>query len=296
MIRFEIRGIRFSMPLLALLAPLLAARLGMQAEIIPLLLALGVHETAHLAAACIAGIKITEVRILPFGGSMRMENPYHLTSARLIFVALAGPCANFLLILLISAAAQWAIIRDIHARNLLYPNILLCLFNMMPALPLDGGRILVALLSIFLGEEKALRPGIYCGRALAVLLAAAMLAGGIWKGIWNISFLFAAIFIIISERDEQRALSSSKMHRICEAMDGFDMRQTRIYQIDGKRSASQALKLLKPNENTWFIITKSGCPHSLLDSRSLIQHMIDHPAGDQPLISLSGYRLCAFEK
>ena len=167
---------------------------------------------------------------------------------------------------------------------------------MLPALPLDGGRILVALLTGILGEEKALRTGIICGRVLSFLLCGAMLAGGILNGIWNISFLFAAIFIIISEKDEKRALSSSKMLRIREAMDGLDMRQTRIYQIDGTHEASQALKLLKPNENAWFIITKSGCPHSLLDSRSLIQHMIDHPEENQPLISLPGYRLCAFEE
>lgn len=86
MIRFDIRGIRFSMPLLTLLIPLLAMKLGMQGDILPLLIALWIHESAHLIAACIARIGIAEIRIMPFGGSMRMENPYHVNPARLIFV------------------------------------------------------------------------------------------------------------------------------------------------------------------------------------------------------------------
>jgi len=279
------------LPLLTLLAPALAIRLGMRTDICFLMLSLGIHEAAHLFTALLLGIHISEIRILPFGGSMRIENPYHISSWKLSLIALAGPFANFMMVLLVSSAAHWNILSFNTARAFLAPNIILCLFNLLPALPLDGGRCMVALLSQIINEEKALLVGIYCGRCLAFLLTTAMVAGGFIKGVWNISFLFTAVFILASERDEKSALAASRFRRVREALDGFDMKPARLYQIDASRSAAQALNLIRPNENAWFIITKSGCPHSLLDSRSILQHIMDGFSQDSALETLPAYNL-----
>lgn len=295
MIRFEIRGVRFAVPLLSLLAPVLALKLGMRGNIFALLLAVGIHETAHLLAARLLRVDIKEVRILPFGGSMRMENPYRSPACRIALTALAGPAANLLTLLIVSSCAQWRLISFEVALNMARPNIIIFLFNLLPALPLDGGRILVALLTRFTGEKRALLAGIWCGRMLSLLMALAMILGGIKSGIWNISLIFAAVFILSSERNEKSALQAARMMRMQDAMEGFDMREARFYEIDASHSAGQALSLLKPRENAWFVLTKSGRPHALLDSRSILRRMTEYPAEEICLGSIPSFRLCPVE-
>lgn len=292
MIRFDFRGVRFTVPLLSLLAPLLAIKLGLKGSLYAVFIALGIHETAHLIAAFILRVNISEVRILPFGGSMRMENPYHIRTYKLALVSAAGPLANFMMLLLISACAQWNLLQFDTAKELLMPNVVLFLFNLLPALPLDGGRIMVAALTPLFGDKRALQAGLWCGRILSMLLLFAMVYGGIYSGRWNISFAFAAIFIVASEKDEKRALDASKLLRLSEAMSGIDMCPAKVYQIESTRSASEALSLLRPKENAWFAITKSGRPHSLLDSRSIMEYAIDHSGEDAKLESIPSFRLC----
>lgn len=283
MIRFKIRGVYFRMPLMTLLTPLLATRLGISGDVLALLFALGMHETAHLAAAFLLRVNVTDIRILPFGASMRMENPYHLPRLKLALIAISGPAANLFLLLLFSSLAQWNLLSHWMAKRLLAPNLALLIFNLLPALPLDGGRILCALLSRFMEERRALIIGIFCGRALALLLISAMIFGGIKRGVWNISFLFAAIFIITSERDEKKALTESRLMRMQGALDGFDMQAARLFQIEDTHSALEALSLIRPKENAYFILTHGGAPIGLVDCACVLRHMLTHDDVETPL-------------
>ena len=258
----------------------------MRASFVSLLLALGVHEAAHLLAAAVFKVEISEISLMPFGGSAKIENPYHLSKLKLIGVAAAGPISNILIILLVSSAAYWEWIGFDAALRLIEPNIVLFLFNLIPALPLDGGRIMTAALSAFIGENNAFRAGILCGRCLAALLIALMICGGIRNHVWNLSFLLAAVFIITSERNERRALDISRARRIQEGLRGFDMRPARLYHIDGSHSAAQALSLMRPRENAWFVIMDDGMPVQLLDSRTLLARASD---GDSAASKLSDY-------
>lgn len=284
---------RFTLPWLTLIAPLLAVRLGMRADLGALMLSLGVHEAAHLCAAWLLKVNISEIRLMPFGGSARMENPYHLPPLRLMAVAAAGPAANFLMMMLVSSAANWKLIHFETARSLLEPNLVLFLFNLLPALPLDGGRIMTAVAAHILDENRAVRAGIACGRALAALLIAAMVLGGLRRQVWNLSFLLAAVFILSSERDEKRALGLSKALRIQESLGDFDMRPARLYQLDGRHSAAQALSLLRPKESAWFIVTEGGVARQLLDGRMLVRSIAEGAPSETVLSDFDGLRLCA---
>jgi len=291
LIRFEIRGVRFVLPLLTIFAPILALHLGMRASIGSLLLALGAHEASHLLIAAVLKVEISEISLMPFGGSAKIGNPYHLPKLKMIGVAAAGPASNLLIVLLVSSDAYWEWIAFDAALRLIEPNIVLFLFNLIPALPLDGGRIMTAALSAFIGESRALRTGILCGRCLAALLIALMICGGIRSRVWNLSFLLAAVFIITSEKNERQALDISKARRIQEGMQGFDMRPARLYHIDGRHSAEKALSLLRPRENAWFVIMNEGIPVQLLDSRTLLARASDGNSAATKLLDYPGIRL-----
>ena len=91
---------RLSVHPLALLFPILAARLGEAADMVALAAGLVAHEGAHLAAARCLGVGVSALRLMPFGAAIEMENPYALSPGRLFAVAAAGPAASGLMTLL----------------------------------------------------------------------------------------------------------------------------------------------------------------------------------------------------
>jgi len=283
-IRFQALGVRFSLPLLTLIAPLLARKLGMEGGFAPLALALFVHEAAHLAAAKLTGVAIQEIRILPFGGSARMENPYQLPLRQILPVAAAGPAANLALAVVLAALTHWGLLDAHTCARLAQPNLVLLLFNLLPALPLDGGRMLFALLCVPLGEKKALAVGLWTGRMLAFGLLGLMLMGGLQRGVWNLSFALAAVFILVSGRDEKNAQLKSRAQQLSDLLSSdYDSRPVRIYQLDSSAHADMALALLRPREPGWFILTRKGKPMGLLGARELLDYLLNGGAPEAPL-------------
>lgn len=109
------------------------------------------HEAAHVLAARAAGYAVREVELLPFGGVAKIERLTERGAAPALFVLLAGPLASAFL-----AACFWG--EDAPLLAFAYEtNRMLAAFNLLPALPLDGGRIAQALLALSIGYKKAAR-------------------------------------------------------------------------------------------------------------------------------------------
>lgn len=284
MIRFQAFGVQFTLPLLTLIAPILAEKLGMEYGLGSLALALSVHELAHLAAAKLTGVAIQEIRILPIGGSARMENPYRLPIHQILPVAAAGPAANLLLATFLAALAHWDLLDAVSAARMIQPNVILFLFNLLPALPLDGGRMLFALLCRPMGEKAALATGLWSGRILAFLLFTAALAGGLKQGIWNLSFMLAALFLLVSAHDEKHAHLKSRAQQLSDLLsDNYNSKPARLYQMDAADQVGKAVSLLRPREPGWFILTRKGKPVGMLGSKELLTHLLNNGAPDAKL-------------
>ena len=291
MIRFRAFGLQFCLPLPVLLMPLLAARLGMRADLPALAIALSAHELAHLLSARLCGVTIREIQLMPFGGSAKMENPYRIPPARLVAVALAGPAANLALIVLCAALTQWGLVQPASARALFQLNLTLMLFNLIPALPLDGGRVLYALLQRPLGSSRALRLGIWLGRILAAALIAVAVGLGLRSGRWNLTLLLAAVFLLASAPDESSAWMRSRAQRLEDALESRAIRSVRITQLPAETPVQRALELLRPREHAWFVLTQDGVPIALVDENSILRHLMDGAAPEATLGELQAYRL-----
>lgn len=112
-----------------------------------LLIALAAHETAHLLAAILLKIKFRKVKITMFGFNMNadLEN---IVFVKKVVLLLSGPLVNFCLFI---------IFFDTVYESFANANIFLCIVNLIPIVPLDGGNLCKAVLEIFLDINSVCR-------------------------------------------------------------------------------------------------------------------------------------------
>ena len=165
-------GINFHFHWLFLVLLFVLAFFGYLTETVILFgLVLG-HELVHLLVARAQGLEVGDVELFPFGGVARIEDVLELDPHIESVVSLAGPLFNFALVavglLLYANVPVWR-----ESEVLLFfirCNLSLGFFNLLPALPLDGGRILRARLSGVRGFQQATELAIRLSRLLALLL------------------------------------------------------------------------------------------------------------------------------
>lgn len=168
------------------------------------------HELGHAAVAARFGIRTLEIVMFPIGGLSRMERS--LKPAAEIWVSLAGPFVNILLAagifayMISTREAAPVGLADLMQPNgksvlalLLYGNLLLAGFNLLPAFPMDGGRILRALLTYVRPEDEATRIAAWMGRMLAISMGLYGLLGA------HFMLVFFSLFIYLGAAQESVA-------------------------------------------------------------------------------------------
>ena len=166
------------------------------------------HEVGHALVARRYGIRTVEIVMYPIGGVSRFER--QPKPGEELWVSLAGPLVNFLIaaaVLGVVASQQgWMALEKIKvptdanlAERIALGNLTLFLFNLLPAYPMDGGRILRSVLAIGRPVEEATRIAAGAGQALAVLLG---MIGLLWG---NFVLVFVALFVYLGAQQEGAA-------------------------------------------------------------------------------------------
>lgn len=180
------------------------------------------HELGHAITAKYFGVNVPHITLLPIGGVAQLERmPRKPTHEFLI--AIAGPAVNIALALLLLPVALLAVtlsmrtgaiyasipalmraVQSMSLTGLLLSlagmNVLLAVFNLLPAFPMDGGRILRALLALRIRYVRATRIAVLVGRAMAVLFAIWGISGG------GVFLLLIAFFVYVGGRGELEAV------------------------------------------------------------------------------------------
>lgn len=168
------------------------------------------HELGHALAARRYGISTPDITLLPIGGLARLSRIPEKPSEEIV-IAIAGPAVNVaiaaILIIAFGAPLELAPISEIEnpaygfASRLTIVNIFLVLFNLIPAFPMDGGRVLRALLAINLGRRRATEYAARIGQALAFAFGFFGLMAG------NAILVFIAIFVYLAAAGEAGQVS-----------------------------------------------------------------------------------------
>jgi Zn-dependent protease/predicted transcriptional regulator len=209
------------------------------------------HEIGHAAAALHSGLSAKSLILLPIGGITMLDESKASEKAlsgqfvwrRDIGIALAGPLASFLvavaaggIVLAVAPEINLWMKPSIHSNHLLrsfvWGNVYLGLINLLPAYPLDGGRILRDVFSRRLDLGRATRRAITIGQTLATLL---MLVG-MMKDLW---LTMVGVFVFFGAQLEER---SAIFHSVLERVRLEDVMLTEFATLSPADTLEDALE------------------------------------------------------
>jgi len=180
------------------------------------------HEFGHALMARRFGIETQDITLYPIGGVARLSRMPKSPGAELL-IALAGPAVNLAIVCGLLGLAilggtetlgftSWL---GSYFVSLMYANLVLALFNLIPAFPMDGGRVLRALLSNWLGRVKATAVAAGTGQVLAILFGVFSLFNGM------LFQVFLAAFIFMAARMELAGVVAEERNRRYEGDSGI---------------------------------------------------------------------------
>ncbi len=176
------------------------------------------HELGHALPAIRAGIRAKSIILLPIGGITLLDDTYALSAGseekrdwmREARIAIAGPLVNFVIAALAAATINafspqadlltWPFLTSSNLlRSLVWANLYLAAFNLLPAYPLDGGRILRAFFARKVESVQATRRAVAIGQSFAMLF---VLVGMLW----NVWLAMVGFFLFIAAQLEERSV------------------------------------------------------------------------------------------
>jgi Zn-dependent protease/predicted transcriptional regulator len=240
--------------------------------VLSLFVCVTLHELGHALAARRYGIKTRDITLYPIGGVAQLEKMPEKPKQELV-VAMAGPAVNFIIALLLSpiilnsdiSADETSKVLIIDAHNFLpmlgMLNITLAVFNLLPAFPMDGGRVLRALLAMKLGRVKATQIAAGIGKLLAF--------GFIVLGFYSNPFLiFIGLFIIMGASAEEQMVTTQALIVELTARNAM---MTNFISLEKEEPISKAIELLLDSQAKSFLITDHGTPYGIIDRNDIIR-------------------------
>jgi Zn-dependent protease/CBS domain-containing protein len=229
------------------------------------------HEFGHILMARRFGVRTPDVILLPIGGVARLERIPDEPRQELL-IALAGPAVTLaiILILYLTLSVTGSIVslgslspEGPFLAQLMAVNIYLLLFNLIPAFPMDGGRVLRAVLASRLGLVRGTRIAASLGQMLAV-------AGGLYGILGNEPFLILiAFFVFLGANAEASAVETRAAG---QGLKVGQMMVTDFRTIPVHATLSQAVDLLLSGEQREFpVVDNLGRTEGMLTRDNLIR-------------------------
>jgi Zn-dependent protease/CBS domain-containing protein len=241
------------------------------------------HELGHSAVAQRYGIAVSEIVLYPIGGLARITR---LPEPRQeLWIALAGPAVNVVIAAVLyaglAAAGAWlpwdqvSMATNHWFQQLAAINVGLALFNMVPAFPMDGGRVLRALLALRYGEVRATEVAAIVGQLLAFAFGFVGLLNG------NVVLVFVALFVYIG------AGAEASMYRgkaLTEGIPASSAMVREFHTLPVGASVREAADLLLATSQQDFPVIHAGEVAGVLSRQALLRAM----ANEGPTAYVSG--------
>ncbi len=260
----------------------LSAALIQQGLVLGVFVCVALHELGHAAAAIRNGVPMSGITLYPFGGVARMARrpPQGMVE---VVIASAGPAVNLAIagaLFVVSAGGVLAPGDDFVVRMvslLFWANLILAGFNLLPAFPLDGGRILRGLLTTRLGWARATVWAASIGQIAAVLL---ILVGFI-QDFW---LVLAGLLVLPAANAELRYALAVKQfaNRLVS-----EVARTGVVVVDATTTVSEAAEISVADPIADFLVMDRHRPVAYLSAPRLWAKVRSDEPGTQPVMAVA---------
>lgn len=219
------------------------------------------HELAHAGVSALLRHPPREVEITPLGAMMRLEDEERLPLFARLLVIAAGPALTALLCALSLVLTKFGILSRAGGRILLLSNAGILLVNLLPALPLDGGRLLSAVLSRFVRRDTCWRVMRIIGSVLGVAL---VVFGGVLAvktGQGNFSLMAAGCFLLYSAIAATTSAAMAELRALMDRKIRIEARGSLPIQplaMLSTRTMRNAVRALHPTRMTLLYVLEPG--------------------------------------
>jgi Zn-dependent protease/CBS domain-containing protein len=233
------------------------------------------HELGHATAARAFGIPTPDITLLPIGGVARLQRMPDKPLQEIV-VALAGPAVNVLiaLVLVVGAGASIGLSHLQHVAGrpgdlldrLATVNVGLVVFNLIPAFPMDGGRVLRALVATQTSYGRATRIAAGIGQAFAFLFGFVGLFG-------NPMLIFIALFLYLGASQEAAVAG---LKDLAGWMTVSDAMVTEVMPLDLEATIGEAVEaLLRTSQHEFPVVDAAGRVYGILTRDDMIRGLRD---------------------
>jgi Zn-dependent protease/predicted transcriptional regulator len=204
---------------------------------------IALHELGHSVVAQQLGVQVKSITLLPIGGVAALrslpENPWHE-----IAITIAGPMVNAAIAAALLPIAGFPALADLARiphdlggllRALAGANIILFVFNFIPAFPMDGGRLLRAVLALVLPYVRATVIAAFVGQGLAIAFVLAGLKTGQWL------LMIIGVFIFLGAEGEEKMV---KMRSLLRDLDVEDVMTREFTALAPTDSVARGLEMV----------------------------------------------------
>ncbi len=234
---------------LTYLLALVMTALGYFIELLSYFVAVILHELAHAMTAKRLGYAMTELRLMPYGAAI-VGDVSALAPTEEIKIALAGPLVSIALALL--TAAGWWLVPQSYSVTEIFARVNLCLAltNLLPVYPLDGGRILLAVLSLKVNRARAYKRLRVFGYVVVVALAVTFFA------LKNPSLATMSLFLLLSTVFPPPECRYARLFELTVNKNG---REIRTIAIASDSRVKSLVKYVRRDKITRFqLLSKDG--------------------------------------
>lgn len=241
------------------------------------------HECAHAGVAALLKYPPNELELIPMGAMLRLEQEDSMPCGRAVLMLLAGPAMTAVLCWGSLAMTRWGILSPKTGAVWLMSNLTLLVLNLLPSMPLDGGRLLMQMLRLFLRDATVRR----VMRVFSMLIGVGCILGNLWcswrYGGWNLSLVCAGCVMMYGGAAGTRTNALHELQMFLDRKIRLERRKTmpaHMLVILKNVSLRRAVALLHPRRYTYYWVLDYGMrSDAVLTETQMIEAYLQAPGG-----------------